>query len=65
MPVKVKRGGDKVLVSMYIRLWFVYLVMLIFVEPAVELIVAVVVRGRGQGRQAACIYLYVCGSYTG
>ncbi len=39
--------GDKLPVS--IRQWSPYLVMLIFVEPAVELMVTVAVRGRRPG----------------
>ncbi len=37
--------------------------MLIFVEPAVELMVAVAVRGRRPG-ETSCLYLHVSGPHT-
>jgi hypothetical protein len=51
--------GDKLPVS--IRQWSPYLVMLMLVEPAVELMVAV--RGRRPG-ETSCLYLYVSGPHT-
>jgi hypothetical protein len=53
--------GDKLPVST--RQWSPYLVILIFVEPAVELMVAVAVRGRRPG-ETSCLYLHVSGPHT-